>query len=79
MMARRLKETDDEEDIRESYRVFDKERKGYVAVHDLRYVLENLHENVDQEEIEELLAEMDLEGDGQITYGEYVDMITKKK
>ena len=79
MMARRLKETDDEEDIRESYRVFDKERKGYVAVQDLRFVLESLHENVEQEEIDQLLAELDTDGDGQITYEEYVDMITKKK
>ncbi len=39
MMARRLRETDSEEEIRESYIVFDKEGKGYVAVEDLRYVL----------------------------------------
>ncbi len=60
------------------------EKKGYIAADDLRFVLMNLHSESDEdrateEEIEGLLGDLDKDGDGEITYKEYVDMITKKK
>ena len=36
MMARKIEKTDSEEEIREAFRVFDKEGLGYVTAEELR-------------------------------------------
>ena len=38
MMARKIENTDSEEEIREAFRVFDKAGHGYVAADELRSV-----------------------------------------
>ena len=58
--------------------MFDKEKKGYIASGDLRYVLLNLPGEVSETEVDELIKVLDKDGDGEITYSEYVDMITKR-
>ena len=41
---------------------------GFINRQELGYVMENLWENMDKEEIEYLINEIDLDGDGQINY-----------
>ena len=36
MMARKMKDTDSEEEIREAFRVFDKDGNGYISAAELR-------------------------------------------
>ena len=51
---------------------------GFINRQELGYVMENLGEEMDKEEIEFLINEIDLDGDGQINYEEfYVMMCTK--
>ena len=40
MMARKMKDTDSEEEIREAFRVFDKDGNGYISAAELRYEFE---------------------------------------
>ena len=37
MMARKMKDTDTEEEIREAFRVFDKDGNGFISAAELRY------------------------------------------
>ena len=37
-MARKMKDTDSEEEIREAFRVFDKDGNGFISAAELRYV-----------------------------------------
>lgn len=39
MMARKMKDTDSEEEIREAFRVFDKDGNGLISAAELRYVI----------------------------------------
>ena len=39
MMAKKMESTDSEEEIREAFRVFDKERHGAISVDELRWVV----------------------------------------
>lgn len=39
MMARKMKDTDSEEEIREAFRVFDKDGNGFISAAELRSVL----------------------------------------
>merc|ERR1719461_1655197 len=54
MMLRKVDEINAEEEIREAFKVFDSE---------LGYVIENLGENMEKEEIESLINEIDIDGD----------------
>ncbi|TGZ82580.1 EF-hand [Ascodesmis nigricans] len=56
------------------FQVFDKDMTGFIGVGELRYVLTSLGEKLTNEEVDELLKGMDLQGD-QVNYREFVKMI----
>ena len=68
MMAKKLKDTDTEEEIREAFRVFDKDGNGFISAAELRHVMTNLGEKLTDEEVDEMIREADVDGDGQINY-----------
>ncbi|NXS47169.1 CAM2B protein, partial [Balaeniceps rex] len=68
MMARKMKDTDSEEEIREAFRVFDKDGNGYISAAELRHVMTNLGEKLTDEEVDEMIREADIDGDGQVNY-----------
>ncbi|KAK7901519.1 hypothetical protein WMY93_018288 [Mugilogobius chulae] len=112
MMARKMKDTDSEEEIREAFRVFDKVQQqqknsgswhwvfkfsssfllltfsslircaqdgnGYISAAELRHVMTNLGEKLTDEEVDEMIREADIDGDGQVNYEEFVQMMTAK-
>lgn len=55
---------DVENDIREVFKVFDKENKGYIMVLELCYIMMNLGEKLFDDEVDEMLMEVDWDGDG---------------
>ena len=68
MMARKMKDTDSEEEIKEAFRVFDKDGNGYISAAELRHVMTNLGEKLTDEEVDEMIKEADIDGDGQVNY-----------
>merc|ERR1711962_144401 len=83
MMARKMKDTDSEEEIREAsntlnFRVFDKDGNGFISAAELRHVMTNLGEKLTDEEVDEMIKEADIDGDGQVKYDEFVKMMTSK-
>lgn len=42
MMARKMKDTDSEEEIKEAFKVFDKDGNGFISAAELRHVMTNL-------------------------------------
>lgn len=51
MMQRRMKHTDNEEQIREAFKVFDKSGTGFIEISELRHVLTTLGEKLSREEV----------------------------
>ena len=79
MMARKMKDTDSEEEIKEAFRVFDKDGNGFISAAELRHVMTNLGEKLTDEEVDEMIREADIDGDGQVNYegeGMYYKAIT---
>ena len=68
MMARKLKETDTDEEIKEAFRVFDKDCDGFISAEELKLVMINLGEKLTDEEVAEMIREVDVDGDGQVNY-----------
>jgi hypothetical protein len=50
--------------------------EDFFHVGELRLVMNNLGEKLEPEEIEAIIAEADLNGDGQIDYAEFARMMT---
>ncbi|MEJ1270755.1 hypothetical protein NN561_001583 [Cricetulus griseus] len=78
MMARKMKGTDSEEETREAFLVFDKDSNGYISKAELCHVTTNLGEKLTDEEVDEMIREADLNGDSQVHYEEFVQMMTAK-
>ncbi|URD87526.1 hypothetical protein MUK42_26602 [Musa troglodytarum] len=72
LMARKMKDTDSEEELKEAFRVFDEDQNGFISAAELRHVMTNLGEKLTDEEVDEMIREADVDGDGQINYEEFV-------
>lgn len=75
MMARKMKDTDSEEEIREAFKVFDRDGNGYISAAELRHVMTSIGEKLTDEEVDEMIREADADGDGTIDYNEFVQML----
>merc|ERR550534_2333441 len=78
LMTREIHDSDIEEEIREAFRVFDKDGHGFIPVPDLQHVLQTLGEKLSADETQELISEADLDGDGNVNYEEFITMLFKK-
>ncbi|KAK5975734.1 Calmodulin, partial [Trichostrongylus colubriformis] len=48
--------------------VFDKDGNGFISAAELRHVMTNLGEKLTDEEVDEMIREADIDGDGQVNY-----------
>lgn len=64
----KLREDEDERELREAFRVLDKGNKGVIAVEDLRWILRSLGDDLTDEEIEDMIMETDTDGSGTVDY-----------
>lgn len=49
-------------------RVFDKNNDGLISSSELRHVMTNLGEKLSEEEVDDMIKEADLDGDGMVNY-----------
>ncbi|XP_024895030.1 calmodulin-like [Pteropus alecto] len=77
MMARKMKDIDNEQEITEAFCVLDKDGNGDISAAGLHHVMTNLGEKLTDEEVDEKIREADIDGDGQVNYEEFVQMTAK--
>ena len=51
-MARKMKDTDTEEELIEAFKVFDRDGNGFISAAELRHVMTNLGEKLTDEEVD---------------------------
>ncbi|XP_076095369.1 uncharacterized protein LOC143066261 [Mytilus galloprovincialis] len=78
MMGKKMENSDPVEDLREAFKIFDKNSDGKIDPNELKKVMVNIGEKLTDEEANEMIKEADVDGDGKVNYEEFVKMMTKK-
>uniref|UniRef100_A0A8D0DYY7 Calglandulin n=1 Tax=Salvator merianae TaxID=96440 RepID=A0A8D0DYY7_SALMN len=73
-----MRDTESEEEIREVFRIFDKDGNDYIRAAELCHVIINLGEKLTEEEVDEMITEADVDGVGQINYEKFGQRKTAK-
>jgi len=64
------------EEVKQAFRVFDKDGSGYVSSSELKLVMQRLGVDFSDDELEEMVLEADIDGDGQVCFEEFYAMMT---
>ena len=72
LMAKKMKNSDSEEELIEAFRIFDRDGNGKISAHELRYVMLSSGEELTEQDIQTIIKEADTDGDGYIDYKEFV-------
>lgn len=78
LFERKVKEDEDEKELREAFRVLDSQKKGVIPVDDLRWILQSLGDDLTSEEIEDMIAETDTDGSGTVDYEEFKSLMSSE-
>uniref|UniRef100_A0AAQ4NW18 EF-hand domain-containing protein n=1 Tax=Gasterosteus aculeatus aculeatus TaxID=481459 RepID=A0AAQ4NW18_GASAC len=73
-------------EFKEAFSLFDKDGDGTITTKELGTVMRSLGQNPTEaelqdminEEVDEMIREADIDGDGQVNYEEFVQMMTAK-
>ena len=78
MMTARMSDKDSREDIQKVFKLFDDDRSNSINIHNLRRVARELGETMDDSELQEMIERADSNGDGQVTFEDFFNIMTKK-
>ena len=69
LMVKKEKDPEKEKDeMLEAFKTFDRDGNGFINKAELRYVMVNIGEKLTDHEVEEMMREADMDGDGQLNY-----------
>ena len=66
MMTRVTREEDTDEELRRAFQVFDKDNSGTISTEELRDVLKSIGENLSETELDEMMRQVDVDGNGTV-------------
>mmetsp|Transcript_105 Transcript_105/g.437 ORF Transcript_105/g.437 Transcript_105/m.437 type:complete len:170 (-) Transcript_105:37-546(-) len=78
ILALRLQSLDSEEEMREAFQVFDRDKNGSVSASELKHVMNNLGEPVTNKEVEEMIREADADGDGELSFEDFLSFVVRR-
>lgn len=79
LAARFLVEEDSEamqQELREAFRLYDKEGNGYITTSVLREILKELDDKITDEELDMMIEEIDSDGSGTVDFDEFMEVMT---
>ncbi|XP_030469378.1 probable calcium-binding protein CML13 [Syzygium oleosum] len=78
LMSRHLRAEPFDRQLRDAFRVLDKESTGYVSVADLRHILTSIGEKLEPSEFDEWIREVEVGPDGRIRYEDFIARMVAK-
>ena len=74
MIAKKLKDSRSAEEYRDTFRAFDRDGNGFISPAELKKAMRRLGEKLTDKEVDEMIKEADTNGDGQVSFEEFVAM-----
>ncbi|CAL8077348.1 unnamed protein product [Calicophoron daubneyi] len=78
MVEQKKKYQDTDENLRKSFKFFDKDGDGYITAVELKSVISKVNTNVTTKEIEEMIKKVDKNKDGRLDYDEFIVLMRGK-
>ncbi|XP_052276018.1 calmodulin-like isoform X2 [Dreissena polymorpha] len=75
MMNAHKRRTEHKQQMREAFRVFDKDDTGFISSSKLRYVMTNLGQKFTDQEVAQMIRDADPNGDGMVNYMEFIKLL----
>lgn len=72
LMRKHLRAEPFDRQLRDAFKVLDKDSTGFVSVADLRHVLTSIGEKLEPNEFDEWIREVDVSPDGNIRYEDFI-------
>merc|ERR1712007_169948 len=77
MMAKKIVDIDDEEDLCDTLREFDRDDSGHINAVELRHLMTTVGEKLSEEQVDMMLKESNMDNQGKIDYRELVKLMLK--
>jgi calmodulin len=74
-----LENEDDEvlqKELKEAFRLYDKQGNGYIPTSSLREILVALDDQLTNDQLNEMIAEIDTDASGTVDFDEFIEMMT---
>jgi Ca2+-binding EF-hand superfamily protein len=71
LMTSRLSDKDSRENVKKVFNLFDEEKAGVITIKNLRKIVRDLGENIDEHELQEMIDKADSNRDGLVTMDDF--------
>merc|ERR1712110_190032 len=75
MLSAEVNDDMNDEELRVAFKVFDREGQGWISGAELRFMLANMGEKMSYDEVDMVLDEAGIDGDGKFRYNDFVDRL----
>ncbi|KAJ0180674.1 hypothetical protein K1T71_004078 [Dendrolimus kikuchii] len=65
-----------QQELKEAFRLYDKEGNGYITTKVLREILRELDDKISAEELDMMIEEIDSDGSGTVDFDEFMEVMT---
>jgi len=65
-----------EQELREAFRLYDREGNGYITTGTLREILQALDDKLGPDDLDGIIEEIDTDGSGTVDFDEFMEMMT---
>ncbi|XP_012269512.1 troponin C, isoallergen Bla g 6.0101-like isoform X2 [Athalia rosae] len=65
-----------EQELREAFRLYDRDGEGYITTDVFRDILHELDENISEEDLDMMIDEIDADGSGTLDFEEFMAVMT---
>ncbi|KAF7237434.1 Centrin-2 [Varanus komodoensis] len=77
VMTQKMSEVDPKEEILKAFKLFEDPESGRISFKNLKRIATEIGENLTDEELQEMITEADLDGDGEVSEHEFVKMMKR--